>query len=488
MSSRRHPASLIPIAAHDPSLVALMHQHVSIDMVAYVANQTRDIIQISGASIEAPSELLRVSASGNPTPPLSPVGKGALSQSKGKLPALEDFLGYIVAKSNLQVATLLTTVIYLHRLREKLPQQARGVPCTRHRVLLAAVIVAAKYLNDSSPKNKHWAVYGRHFDNAEVNVMEMQLLSFLQYDLRFDEASALRHFAPFLKQARSPQETRAVAVEKVQRAGRARSQALSPPESPLSALPTPSPPSLPENDKVSLGPVYLSVPDVGSRPHLRSASVPAPENYSAISLSSQASSNGESEMGSLVDDSGSSSSESELEEFTDKERGFRKFVLRPIPAYGYRTADRVRGSTMGPGTEFTDLTVKSVDHLGEKASFQREVDLATARRLSKIGATVRGPRSYDKEVVPVSSGYASSGASFLSRMWGAATRAAFTGVPEERKGPPLLPEVHIVDVDSSDPVAERLHPLGPRHAPGSMSRSRSPSRPTVLRAQATDGW
>lgn len=126
MSSRRHPASLVPIAAHDPALVALLHQHVTIDMVVYVANQTREIIQVAGANIEAPSELLRLSVGGNPTPPLSPFDKGAPTQAKGKLPALEDFLGYIVAKSNLQVATLLSTVVYLNRLREKLPQQARG--------------------------------------------------------------------------------------------------------------------------------------------------------------------------------------------------------------------------------------------------------------------------------------------------------------------------------------------------------------------------
>lgn len=41
--------------------------------------------------------------------------------------------------------------------------------CTRHRVFLAALIVAAKYLNDSSPKNKHWTRYAALFSQAETS-------------------------------------------------------------------------------------------------------------------------------------------------------------------------------------------------------------------------------------------------------------------------------------------------------------------------------
>jgi G1/S-specific cyclin PLC1 len=41
--------------------------------------------------------------------------------------------------------------------------------CTRHRVFLAALIVAAKYLNDSSPKNKYWNKYAGLFSLAETS-------------------------------------------------------------------------------------------------------------------------------------------------------------------------------------------------------------------------------------------------------------------------------------------------------------------------------
>jgi G1/S-specific cyclin PLC1 len=73
-----------------------------------------------------------------------------------------------------------------------------GVPCTLHRVFLATLIVAAKYLNDSSPKNVHWQKCADIFHLHEINLMERELLAMLDYDLRFDEAEACRLFEPFM--------------------------------------------------------------------------------------------------------------------------------------------------------------------------------------------------------------------------------------------------------------------------------------------------
>ena len=78
------------------------------------------------------------------------------------------------------------------------------MPCTKHRVFLATLIVAAKYLNDSSPKNKHWTKYAALFPLAEVTLMEKQLLYLLNFDLRISEVELLFHFKPFLPKTSSP--------------------------------------------------------------------------------------------------------------------------------------------------------------------------------------------------------------------------------------------------------------------------------------------
>lgn len=172
---------------------------VSREMISHLARQASRVIRCE----ELPAS--QVTNNGTLTPPSTPPQEPVDAFALQPLPSLEHFISTLVHRSQVQVPTLMSSMVFLSRLQARLPPVAKGMRCTVHRIFLASLILAAKSLNDSSPKNKHWARFttvkgfdGFGFSLAEVNLMERQLLYLLDFDTRVNEQDLFVHFEPFL--------------------------------------------------------------------------------------------------------------------------------------------------------------------------------------------------------------------------------------------------------------------------------------------------
>ncbi|KAG2188756.1 hypothetical protein INT44_003895 [Umbelopsis vinacea] len=137
------------------------------------------------------------------TPPLNAPTDAASSAppplpGQVAVPPLREFITNLVRKSGLHTGTFLATLVYLDRLRQSLYTVAKGMPCTCHRVFLSTLIITAKYVNDTSPKNRHWAKYSSVFSVAEVNLMEKQLLVLLDFHLSITMDEFVKNISYFL--------------------------------------------------------------------------------------------------------------------------------------------------------------------------------------------------------------------------------------------------------------------------------------------------
>ncbi|AMD20331.1 HDL413Wp [Eremothecium sinecaudum] len=157
------------------SLELLFKSPVTNDMIQFLTDETLRVF---------PSSKTEDFKAGYPSPPHSPV-EATPKSNTDKLPSLMTFMTKLVRYTNVYTATLLTSVVYLNKLKALLPPDVTCIPSTAHRVFLACLILSAKFHNDSSPMNKHWTKYTDGlFTVEDVNLMERQLLKLFNWDIR----------------------------------------------------------------------------------------------------------------------------------------------------------------------------------------------------------------------------------------------------------------------------------------------------------------
>ncbi|KAI8850873.1 hypothetical protein BC829DRAFT_144186 [Chytridium lagenaria] len=71
------------------------------------------------------------------------------------VPSLLQFITTVVKSSGVGSGVIIASIIYLERLRKKLPTTARGMHCTAHRIFLASLILATKFLHDRPIRTAH---------------------------------------------------------------------------------------------------------------------------------------------------------------------------------------------------------------------------------------------------------------------------------------------------------------------------------------------
>jgi len=86
---------------------------------------------------------------------------------------------------------ILATLVYLNRAKPHLHIALEE--WANERVFLGAIIVASKYLNDSSLKNVHWAVCTGVFGKRDVGRIEREFLDVLDFELSITEDDVMAH-------------------------------------------------------------------------------------------------------------------------------------------------------------------------------------------------------------------------------------------------------------------------------------------------------
>ncbi|KAH3663660.1 hypothetical protein OGAPHI_005061 [Ogataea philodendri] len=164
-----------------------LRKPVSSDMIQCLVNTTNSVISVSEQSKSA-----------YPSPPPSPL-------DDSPIPSLYEFIEALINHSHVQTPTLMSSLVYLIRLREILPPNSTGMETTRHRIFLGCLILAAKNLNDSSPLNKHWTKYTNGLLSLkDVNTLEMELIGYLGWDnIRIRQSDLITVFSPFLEPIKS---------------------------------------------------------------------------------------------------------------------------------------------------------------------------------------------------------------------------------------------------------------------------------------------
>ncbi|KAL4077189.1 hypothetical protein V8B97DRAFT_2080678, partial [Scleroderma yunnanense] len=167
-----HKASLVDPALHSPALLELLEIKLSRPIIEYVIDSVADTVDY---------------AMGRP----SSSKRGRSLSLHSHYSSFTTFVTNVLTRAEVSIPTLLVTLVYIDRAKPHLQISLEEWACER--VFLGALIIASKYLNDSTLKNVHWALCTGVFGKRDVGRIEREFLQVLDFELSISEDDILSH-------------------------------------------------------------------------------------------------------------------------------------------------------------------------------------------------------------------------------------------------------------------------------------------------------
>ncbi|KAI0374601.1 hypothetical protein BV20DRAFT_1010067 [Pilatotrama ljubarskyi] len=182
-SSPIHPASQIDPALHSPALLELVDISLGRNLIEHVVDT---VVETVDYALGRPSSSTR--------------GR-SLSRHTEHSKFLK-FVTDVIHKAEVKVPALLVTLVYINRAKPHI--QIALEQWANERVFLGALILANKYLNDSTLKNIHWALCTGVFGKRDIGRIEREFLDVLDFELGVSEADLLAHHDALLALSHAP--------------------------------------------------------------------------------------------------------------------------------------------------------------------------------------------------------------------------------------------------------------------------------------------
>jgi hypothetical protein len=184
-----HNASLIEVSHHSKEVLQLLDLGINRTLIGKSFYQTTLGLKHSFKSFREDHLVQETMEVVNHALDPPTTFRGRTDQRSKKRPDFADFISNVLCTAEIEMATILVTLVYIHRSKPYLSVESEE--WALHRVFLGALIIASKYTNDSTIKNDRWAIATGLFGKRDIGRIEREFLDVLGWELAVSESDIL---------------------------------------------------------------------------------------------------------------------------------------------------------------------------------------------------------------------------------------------------------------------------------------------------------